>query len=174
MYVVQSFSTILYEDKSRYPKLQVVSKNEYYAEILREDYAGKASELTSVNQYEYHYIANRRDDSALAKHLGNIQEVERRHLEILGELIRLLGGKPIFRSGYQTDKTDWSCKKIEYGESQKEQLKNDLELEYRSISNYNMHSKLISDPYIKAVLARIIKDEYVHVHVLEALIRGER
>ncbi|MDO5294548.1 MAG: manganese catalase family protein [bacterium] len=174
MYVVQSYSSISYADKSKYPKLQVISPNEYYAEILQEDYAGQVSELTSVNQYEYHYIVNRRTDASLAKHLGNIEEVERRHLEMIGELIRLLGFDPIYRSSFENDKTEWSCRQIQYGGNIREQLKCDLEAEYRSIRNYNMHKKLINDPYIKAILARIIMDEYVHVHILEALIRGER
>ncbi|MDO5520192.1 MAG: ferritin-like domain-containing protein [bacterium] len=174
MYVVQSYSSISYADRSKYPKLHVMAPNEYYAEILQEDYAGGVSELTSVNQYEYHYIVNRRKDASLAKHLGNIEEVERRHLEMVGELIRLLGVDPMYRSCCNNDQSEWSCKRIEYGGKVTEQLKCDLEAEYRSIRNYNMHSKLIEDPYIKAILARIVKDEYVHVHILEALIRGER
>lgn len=174
MYVVHAYSTVSYEAPGSYPKIRVVSPNEYYAEILNEDYAGKVSEFTAVNQYEYDCIVNRRDDAALVKHLKHIEEVERRHLEIIGELIRLLGVNPTFRSGFQSEKLFWTGKNIEYGKNSKEQLKNDLELEYCSIRNYNMHKKLISDPYIKAILTRIIDDEYVHVHVLEALIRGER
>lgn len=165
--------TVRYEDVSPYPEITVISPNEYYANLLFEDYSGQVSELTSFSQYEYHYIYNCKYDYKIVRHLRELAAVEKKHMEIIGELITLLGAYPVFRSSFQGNKCYWTGEKVAYGRTLTEQLKMDLEEEYRTICAYNTHIKLINDPGIKKLLARIVKDEYVHTTVLQALIRGD-
>ena len=173
MFENQDGEVVLYQEESDYPAIEVVSPNEYYASLLFEDYAGSNGEMTSFAQYEYHYMDHCHYDYRIARHLRNIASVERRHMEILGELICLLGGFPVYRSNLYHENSYWNAKRIDYGRNIEEQLKLDLEKEYRCICNYNIHIKLIDDPYIKQMLERIVKDEYVHTTVLQTLIRGD-
>ena len=47
----------------------------------------------------------------------------------------------------------------------------DIEAEKAAIRQYQMHSKMINDKYVNAVLARIIKDEEYHIMLLQALMK---
>ena len=47
----------------------------------------------------------------------------------------------------------------------------DIEAEKATINQYQIHMKMINDPYINAVLARIIKDEEYHIMLLRTLIK---
>ena len=46
----------------------------------------------------------------------------------------------------------------------------DIESEKAAISQYRMHMRRIRDPYVNAVLARIIRDEEYHIMTLQALL----
>lgn len=159
-----------YMHDSDYPPLKVISGNDYYAEILLEDYAGVDSECTAIMQYSYHQNVNRLVDEDVVDHLGKIILVEAMHRDILAQVIYMLGTYPVYRSGTMSDRGYWSTKHVGYGRGLKEQLQNDLDMEYRSIKNYNTHIRLINDPYIKAILARIVKDEEVHVKWIQYML----
>ena len=47
----------------------------------------------------------------------------------------------------------------------------DIEAEKGAINQYRMHMNMIKDPYINAVLARIIKDEEYHIMILQVLLK---
>ncbi|MFQ9087782.1 MAG: hypothetical protein ACLR6H_13835 [Roseburia sp.] len=46
----------------------------------------------------------------------------------------------------------------------------DIESEKAAINQYRMHMRRIRDPYVNAVLARIIRDEEYHIMTLQALL----
>ena len=46
-----------------------------------------------------------------------------------------------------------------------EQLQADIEAEQAAIQTYRQHIAMIDDRYIKAVLARIVKDEQLHLRL---------
>jgi bacterioferritin len=85
------------------------------------------------------------------------------HLEILANLIILLQGNPIYGGRYNTADRFWNSTYVYYGNNITHQLENDLESEYKAIQNYKRHIGIIKDPYVQAVLKRIIKDEELHV-----------
>lgn len=70
-----------------YPPVAVREKNPFYAALLAEDFAAATGELTAIHQYVYQswIFAQRRYD---------IARVEMLHLDILGQLITLLGCVP--------------------------------------------------------------------------------
>ncbi len=159
-------ATHKYQSELPYPKIQVIGPNPYYANIIKEDYAGMVSEMTAINQYLYHYFDTKNYDKEVGDTLEQIAIVEMRHLEILAELISLLGEKPI----YYTQNSFWSACYVYYGNNLYEQLVNDLNSEYAAIENYNCHINIINDPYIKEILERIIADEEEHIKILKDLI----
>lgn len=62
----------------------------------------------------------------------------------------------------------WSPEYLSIPENMERMLTADIEAEKAAIHQYRMHMKMINDPYIYAVLARIIKDEEYHIMLLQS------
>ena len=142
-----------------YPQLKVEKENKKYAAYLLEDYAGLASELTSITQYSFQNFVKFKTLPNLSKTLENIAKVEMRHLEILGKLIFLLGETP----KYAYDSKVWTGEAVDYNLDIKKMLESDITLEKKAIASYQKHITLINDKYIKDILKRIILDEEKHL-----------
>ncbi len=149
-----------------FPPIKVQAKNLEYASLLMNDYAGFISEFTSLSQYFYHYLVNETVDFEIANMLKNISLVETLHLDILGKLIKMLGGDP----KYYAEENYWTAEYITYGDNILKQLEADLQNELDAIANYRKTISQIQDPYIVSVLQRIILDEEVHVRLFEKAI----
>lgn len=161
-----------YADPSPYPEVKVLGKNPCYACLLMDDYAGIISEFTAISQYIYHHFSFESIDEDLGKLLENIAMVEMHHMELLGNTIKYLGGNPIIRGSYSTCGNFWNGSFVYYGCELCEQLKVDIDSEYKAIREYEKHISLINDPYIQATLKRIILDEKVHIKLFnEALLK---
>jgi bacterioferritin len=145
-----------------YPEIKVSAQNKEYAQILDNDYAGKVSEMTAINQYMYHSFMSSNDE--LEKLFENTAIVEMYHLEILAKLIELLGGNPLYQN---MDNQFWNGDYVYYGNNLCERLKGDLNSEYKAIENYKKDIEIIKDPYIQVILKRIILDEEVHVELFQ-------
>ncbi|MDD3340628.1 MAG: manganese catalase family protein [Bacilli bacterium] len=159
------------KSKAPYPEIKVLEPNIYYATLLKEDYAGFVSEFSALTQYVYHSFVTERIDEEIAEMLECISIVEMHHLKILAKLIDLLGEKPV----YCAQNRLWNGSYVDYGHHLLEQLQADLESEYQAINQYQYHITLIKDPYIQAVLKRIIEDEEVHVTLFkEAIAKIEK
>ena len=152
-----------YSDPSPYPEVKVLSPNLYYAEILMNDFAGVVSEFTAINQYLYHHFLLKQE---LGELLENVAITEMLHMEILADTIRKLGGNPVIRGSNSTLHGNfWSGKYIYYGTNLCEQLKADIDAEYKAIAEYKKHIDYIGDPHVQAILQRIILDEKVHIRL---------
>lgn len=160
-----------YVHTSSYPPIKVVAKNEEYAELLLDCFSGNDSEMTAVCQYSYHARNNKPYDDEIAACIEKIANVEMLHLQILSDLIFMLGGYPVYRSSNKADTGYWSGRHVCYGRSLLEQLQSDLELEYRQIKGYHTLIYLIEDPFIQAILQRMILDEQVHVVLFKKLMK---
>ena len=159
-----------FESDVKYPEGRVKGKNKRYAYILLDDYAGKDSEMTAINQYMYDHYYSDKYDEEIADILRGIAIVEMKHMETLGELILDLGGDPKYTGGYSTKGRFWTPKYINYNKELCKMLHADLESEKIAIYNYRKHIKMIDDIYIKKVLYKIIQDEIVHTKILMNLI----
>lgn len=159
-----------YADPSPYPEIKVVNKNPQYAELLMDDYAGMVSEFTAISQYIYHYFYFKKVDEDLGELLEQVAINEMQHMDILGETIIELGGNPVIRGSYSTNNNYWNGSFPYYGCELCQQLREDIDSEYKAIENYRKHITLINDPFVKAILQRIILDEIVHIRLFnEAL-----
>lgn len=150
-----------------YPELRVEAPNPHYANILMKDYAGSGSEFTAITQYLYHNLTENQY-ADIPKTFMGIAKTEMMHLHMLGEMIVLLGGKPVFTSGYPGQ--FWTGRTVAYGHALGDKLADNLKSEQRTIRQYEQHIAKINDSYVKAILKRIILDEEVHVKLLQKAI----
>ncbi len=151
-----------------WPEGEVQGRNLGYAELLQEDYAGVVSEFTAINQYIYHHIDMEEKYESIADLEVKVSIVEMYHLEMLGEIIKELGGDPQYWDGRCRY---WRADVVEYfPRDPVAQLEADIEAEKAAIAAYRAHMAMIRDPYIRSVLARIIRDEELHLRLFsEAL-----
>ena len=159
-----------YADPSPYPEVRVARPNPCYACLLMDDYAGVVSEFTAIGQYLYHHFFFKGIDKDLGELMENVSITEMLHMEMLADTIKELGGNPKIRGSFSTYNNYWNGSFIYYGSELCNQLKADIDAEYEAISEYRKHIRLIKDPYIQAILQRIILDEKVHIRLFnEAL-----
>lgn len=154
-----------------YPKVMVEEKNPYYADLLSQDYAGNDGELGAILLYSYQHFDKFKTNEELAKVLSEIAAVEMKHLELLGETIRLLGKEPIYKTceSERGNCVMWNAASLDYTTDLKELLKVDIKEETAAIKNYKHHKKLIEDKYIKALIDRILLDEERHLEIFNKL-----
>ena len=153
-----------------YPPIQVKEKNPSYANLLSADYCGSVSELTAITQYINNENRISSEKCSLAKTLLGIAMGEMMHLQKLGELIFLLGGKVDYTARMQNGCSQmWTPKYLTLPENPRDMLIADIEAEKAAICQYRMHIGIICDSDVNAVLERIIKDEEYHIILLQAL-----
>lgn len=156
-----------------YPPIRVKERNPAYANLLSMDYCGPVSELTAITQYINN--ENRLSCSCCpaAKTLLGIAIAEMMHLQKLGELIHLLGGRVEFSAKQPNGKQRiWTPAYLTTPDRANQMIAADIEAERAAIQQYAMHIKQIRDEHVNAVLARIIKDEEYHIMILQALLNG--
>lgn len=150
-----------------YPDLKRIKPNRYYADILSFDFAGYSSELTAILTYTYQSYMLKHIDEHISEELMRIAISEMHHHEILGEMIIMLGGDPIFANSRGQF---WTGRYVDYCKGTKRMLLMDIEGEMKAIEGYKKAISMINDETIKAILERIILDEKHHIKVLEKLL----
>lgn len=145
-----------------YPKVKIDCPNLYYASILQDDYAARASEYTAISQYVYAHILSK--NKKIADDFLGIAIVEMSHLEMLGDVILDLEGRPLFRSGRGDV---WNSNFVPYGCSTRNRLQLAIKGECEAIKQYRNHIERICDKDIRALLERIIEDEELHIKIFE-------
>lgn len=158
-----------------YPPIQARGKNQIYANLLSIDYCGSVSELSAITQYINNENRLSGHDCSCAKTLLGIAVAEMMHLQKLGELIVLLGGRLDFTAKYRNgQRRMWTPKYLMCPESRDKMIAADMEAEQAAIKQYAMHMGMIGDDCVNAVLERIIKDEEYHIMILQALLGEKR
>lgn len=146
-----------------YPQPMVEMQNMQYANILLKDYAGAVSEFTAVSLYVYQHFVSERQYKDYAELIGGVAMVEMKHLELLGETIKLEGIKPMYINNVCPPGQLWSPMYVNNTTFIREMLMEDIKSERKAIENYRYHITLIQDKYIRKLLERIILDEELHV-----------
>lgn len=156
-----------YMDSKPYPEPKVECENVFYANLLLQDYAGMVSEFTAVSLYSFQHIVSDKEYKDYAELIGGISMVEMKHLELLGETIKLLGRKPAFISCSCNEWEYWKASNVDYADNILDMLRADIRAESEAIENYNKHLEMIGDKYIRKLLDRIIIDEKLHLKLFE-------
>ncbi|MCM8711681.1 manganese catalase family protein [Clostridium sp. SYSU_GA19001] len=149
--------------KLPYPEPKIEIQNVQYANLLLEDYAGAVSEFTAINLYVYQHIVSEGNYDDYAELIGGVSMAEMKHLELLGETIKLLGVKPIYINSACPPGELWSPIYVNFTTHIKEMLREDIQAESKAIETYKYHISIIGDKYIKQLLERIILDEELHL-----------
>ena len=151
-----------------YPKIRVEKKSLENAKILSHLYASNEGELTAIHQYTYETFIL--EDPEVILIIKEIAEVEMHHLKILGNLIKLLGGMPIFDDCNSHSIEYWNSDFVYYDTDLKTILEINIEEEKKAIYNYQMVLSIIDDIYIKENIERILADEYLHLEIFQKLL----
>ena len=162
-----------YRVNKPYPKIEVERPNKKYAKLLLEDYAGISGEDTAIHQYSFQHFDKFNVSKDFADTLAKIAAVEMRHLELLGETIKLLGLNPKFKFTERNCHylTYFSSSFVNYETDIRNMLLSDIEIEEKAIKNYLYHISIINDKYVKRLLYRIIEDEQVHIKCFKELLK---
>ncbi|MDF2889896.1 MAG: bacterioferritin [Clostridia bacterium] len=150
-----------------YPEAKVEGQNLRYAKLLMDAYSdGEKAEMTAIAQYMHHHLTIQNKEIANAELC--IALIEMKHLELLGDLIKNLGGNPKYRN---SNKSWWDGGQVGYGDSTEFKLKLDIEAEKAAIEGYKTLISEIKDKHVVHVLQRILEDEIVHLNILNALFK---
>lgn len=155
-----------------YPEIQVMEKNQAYANLLSMDYCGATSELSAITQYINNENRLSAERCSKARTLLGIAMAEMMHLQKLGELIFLLGGNVDFIARHQNgQRRMWTPEYLTIPQHAQKMILADIEAEKGAINQYQMHIKMIKDECVNAVLTRIIMDEEYHIMLLQVLLK---
>lgn len=154
-----------------YPPVQVQSRNTDYADLVSVDYCGAVSELSAITQYINNENRLCTADCGMARTLLEIGMAEMMHLQKLGELIQLLGGEVCFTARQPGgSRVQWTPAFLSLPRNPKQMLCADIQAEKEAITQYKTHLNKIHDPFVDAVLRRIIQDEEYHILLLETML----
>lgn len=91
------------------------------------------------------------------------------HLQMLGEMVLLLGGTIDFSIKTRTGRQMWTPEYTNLADQEEQIIDANLEAEHAAIEQYQQHMSLIEDDYVNALLARIMQDEEYHIMLLERM-----
>lgn len=152
-------------DSAPYPPIKVCEPNLKYAQMLSCDLAAPKSEFTTITQYIYQNWILNSNYREIADIIARISIVEMHHLDILGQLIILLGGNPRYIALYPNGYNIWNGNLVNYTLDIKQILRNNIENEKIAQDEYISQSKTIKDEYICKILERLALDEKLHVEI---------
>ncbi len=151
-----------------YPLVRVRRINPFYGKLLLQNYAGEISEDTAVHLYFYESLVTK-DINEFSNIMLDISKVEMHHLNLLGQVIKMLGIKPVFGFVTKKDFTFWTGLNVKYSTDLKEMLLINITSEKKAIKNYEKVIEIVDDKYIKELLSRIIEDEKLHIKIFKDL-----
>lgn len=149
-----------------YPKIEVEKENKEYAKLLLNVYSGRNSETTAIFEYIYQSIIL---DNKYGEILKNIAIVEMKHLNILGQTIKLLGLDPmyIYPNNIDNGFKYWNSSYVDYNNNLIHIISSNINDEKMAINNYNEIINKIDDKYVIEILKRLILDEEIHLKILK-------
>ena len=150
-----------------YPPLTVEGPNRQYARMLTMDLASDKSEMTAITQYLYQGWELKKEYAEISDTLMRIAQVEIHHLDMLGQLIVLLGGDPRFLAPRNNRLMPWNGNMVFYSRMVKPMLENSLQKELSAAEGYLRQAQLIHDEHLSLILKRIAMDEELHVKILQ-------
>ncbi len=100
-----------------------------------------------------------------------IAQAEMIHLQMLGELIVLLGRPLTYDATKSHCNTLWTPETVTFGNNFNTMICANIDGEYSAIKQYEKHISKIHDPYIQAILKRIAMDEKYHISLLKKLLK---
>ena len=155
-------------DPAPYPEIAVCGQDCRYVELLSKSFASRRGELTAITRYCYQSWMLQKTTPELSHLLIRIAMVEMKHLDILGQLILLLGGEPRYYVPSPPGCVPWNGGMVDYtSRSLAQMLRNNIEAERFSCRTYRVHGGQIRDEKVSAMLRRLALDEQLHIRLFE-------
>lgn len=152
-----------------YPPIQVREQNRYYADLLTIDYCGSVSEMTAIMQYLYGQNHLSLCQCPKASVILGIAMTEMIHMQMLGQMILLLGGRTDYSVNTRSGPVFWTPQYVNFAEQEAEILSANIDGEREAINQYRKHMSMIGDECVTALLRRIIQDEEYHIMLLQEM-----
>lgn len=153
-----------------YPPVEVEAPNLRYAQLLHQDTASAQGEFTAVTLYIYQSWLFDPVCGPAAKTMREIAIVEMHHLDLLSQVISLLGGDPTFSAVRNNRCIVWNGSMVNYCKNLPQMIRYDIRAEQEAIANYRRHIAFIKDRHIQALLERIIEDEEIHLAIFRQML----
>ncbi len=160
-------SQIQVSARNPYPPIAAENPNRRLVIPLSYDLASRQSEMTAIYTYTYDSFVLKAKYPELSELVLRIAEVEMHHLQILGQLITLLGGDPRCASIGNGSYFPWNGTAVSYQRNLKTMLLQNKKAEQNAANTYLNQSKRIKDAKISAVLARMAEDEQLHSQIFQ-------
>ncbi|WP_027090392.1 ferritin-like domain-containing protein [Thomasclavelia saccharogumia] len=150
-----------------YPKVAIEAPNETYGLMILDNVGGMNSKISAISQYIYDHAITSKEFLELKQIFLDISLVEIHHLNIFMELALKLEMDPRWWTCLNDQCCYWSPSYLNYPQQIDEILQTAIDNEYQAINKYMYQIKIIKDPFIVAILKRIIEDEELHIKILK-------
>lgn len=154
-----------------YPPVQVCGRNPAYAREMLSNIGSCHSEMSTVSLYIFNSLVTEDEFEEISQCFQGMSVVEMHHLRIFSKLAMRLGAQPRLWSQNRGQHVYWSPACNKYPCQLKAILINAIEGENAAIEKYRKQITYMNDPYICALLERIILDEELHVEILTDLFK---
>lgn len=142
-------------------EIKVEGKNKKYAELLKKNYSGKFSDLSSFLLFKYEYALFSKSDSSFALNMNKMASDSLAHLDVFGKIISLLGGNPNYSNFIIND--------LLYLDTKIKLIEVNIRVIKEKIILYTKHLNEIDDIYIKDILKNFIIEERKNLEIMELL-----
>lgn len=151
-----------------YPKLEVERPNVLFAKKLLFAFASDRSEMTATTNYYYRSIVLRCKNPDLSWMMEKLSRVEQKHLEILANLVFLLGYDPKIRTMKNGTPMYWGAECLDYKKDIKSILTSAIKEEENAYKTYIFLSRQTKDQKVSRILYRLSLDEKLHIKILKS------
>ena len=142
-------------------EIKVEGKNKKYANLLKQNYCSKFSDLTSYLLYKYENYLFFENDPIFSNNMNKLSNDSLTHFEVFGRLITMLGSSP--------NHIGYSVSDFFYIDDKTKLLEINIRLTKEKIILYTKNMGLIEDKYIKSILSTFIIEERKNLEILELL-----
>lgn len=154
-----------------YPAMRIQKQNPAAAQSLLDILASPSGEMTAIHQYLYQSWILANVFPQLTQQFQQIARVEMYHMDLLGQVIVLLGGVPKFQSDPFNCATAWNGNHVYYSHQATTLLEYNLAQEEVALKAYLQLAKEFPDPYVCTLFSRIAMDEEQHCRILREGLR---
>ena len=161
-----NFENIVLRDQSPYPEIEDALDDKQTVAILKDLASGRAGELNGILTYCFQSTIADKTNPDIGEIFEEIAIVEMRHLGLIMHAITKFGGVPRYESA---NGSPFSTGAINYSTKLKDMLELDIRDEQLAIDSYNQAIRIVKNESLKALLARIILDEQLHIEALKQI-----
>ena len=166
-----NLDAFVFADAAPDPPVKVCGPNAGYAEQMLSNIRACNSEMSAVSLYFYNSVILKPYEREIAQVFHRISLVEMHHLDIFATLAHQLGANPRLWSYQGRNLSYWTPGCNQYPRQLLPLLQNALHGEEQAIAKYREQAEQIGDPYVVALLRRILLDEQHHVEIFRELLR---